>query len=136
MNYYGGYYMNNVGKNIKKLRRDTGMTQDQLAERLNVTRQAISNWETGKTQPDIETLSNLAECFEVTVEELIYERTTQSGGVNVVIGKTTEKGIDSGVAVGIAMAVVISYTKWHSIAWAICHGFLNWGYVIYYAIKY
>lgn len=128
--------MNNVGKNIKKLRRDTGMTQDQLAERLNVTRQAISNWETGKTQPDIETLSNLAECFEVTVEELIYERTTQSGGVNVVIGKTTEKGIDSGVAVGIAMAVVISYTKWHSIGWAIFHGFLNWGYVIYYAIKY
>ena len=98
--------------------------------------QAISNWETGKTQPDIETLSNLAECFEVTVEELIYERTIQSGGVNVVIGKTTEKGIDSGVAVGIAMAVVISYTKWHSIAWAIFHGFLNWGYVIYYAIKY
>ena len=37
---------------------------------------------------------------------------------------------------GIALAAVISYTNWHSVPWAILHGFLNWIYVIYYVIKY
>jgi len=128
--------MNNVGKNIKKWRSEKGITQEQLAESLHVTRQAVSNWEVGKTQPDVETLSALAGCFEITVEELIYGKETQSQNSKVIIEKTTKKGIDTGAAVGIALAVVISYTKWHSIGWAILHGFLNWGYVIYYVIKY
>ena len=48
------------------------MTQDELAEVLCVTRQAVSNWENEKTQPDIDTLNSIAETLEVTVEELIY----------------------------------------------------------------
>jgi len=128
--------MNSVGKNIKQLRNVKGITQDQLAEKLHVTRQAVSNWENGKTQPDIETLSALAECFEITVEELIYGTSTPQNDPKVIIEKTTKKGIDTGAAVGIALAVVLSYTKWHSIGWAIFHGFLNWVYVIYYVIKY
>ena len=125
--------MNNVGKNIKKLRKEKNITQDQLAEQLHVTRQAISNWEIGKTQPDIETLSAMAEYFEVTVEELIYETPQKN---NIVIGKTAEKGLDAGAVVGIALAIVLSYSKWQSIGWAIFHGFLNWAYVIYYIIRY
>jgi len=128
--------MNNVGKSIKKLRAEKGLTQDQLAERLHVTRQAVSNWETGKTQPDIETLSAMADCFEIPVEELIYGKETQHHESKVVINKTTEKGIDIGAAVGVALAVVLSYTKWQSIGWAIFHGLLNWAYVIYYVIRY
>lgn len=42
--------MSNIGKNISKYRREKGMTQDQLAEKLHVTRQAVSNWETGVSQ--------------------------------------------------------------------------------------
>ena len=49
-----------VGNNIKKVREEKGLTQEQLAERLNVTRQAVSNWENEKTQPDIETLDRIA----------------------------------------------------------------------------
>lgn len=128
--------MNNIGKSIKKLRTEKGLTQDQLAENLHVTRQAVSNWETGKTQPDIETLSALAECFEIPVEELIYGKVTQRQESKVIIEKTTEKGIDIGAAVGVALAVVLSYTKWQSIGWAIFHGLLNWVYVIYYVIRY
>ena len=128
--------MNNIGKNIKKLRQEKGITQEQLAERLHVTRQAVSNWEIGKTQPDIETLTVLAEFFEVTVEELIYGKTTQAQGPAMIIEKVTKKGIDEGAAMGIALAIVLSYTKWHSIGWAIFHGLFNWGYVIYYAIRY
>lgn len=128
--------MSDVGKNIKKLRKEKNITQDQLAEQLHVTRQAVSNWEIGKTQPDIETLSAMAAYFEVTVEELIYGKSAQTKGININIGKTTEKGLDAGAVVGIALAIVLSYSKWQSIGWAIFHGFLNWGYVIYYIIKY
>ena len=39
--------MNNIGKTIKKMRADKNLTQDQLAETLHVTRQAVSNWENG-----------------------------------------------------------------------------------------
>ncbi len=128
--------MSDVGKNIKKLRKEKNITQDQLAEQLHVTRQAVSNWEIGKTQPDIETLSAMAEYFEVTVEELIYGKSAQTNGININIGKTAEKGLDAGKVVGIALAIVLSYSKWQSIGWAIFHGFLNWGYVIYYIIRY
>ena len=66
--------MKQIGKHIKKLRMEQGMTQDQLAQALNVTRQAVSNWETGKTQPSIETLTAIAGLFGISVEELIYGR--------------------------------------------------------------
>lgn len=66
--------MAQIGKTIKKYRTEKGMTQDQLAEKLNVTRQAVSNWETGKTQPGIETLTAMAALFDTSVEALIYGR--------------------------------------------------------------
>lgn len=67
--------MRQIGKNIKKYRAQMGMTQDQLAEKLHVTRQAVSNWENGKTQPSIETLTAMGELFDVSVEMLIYGKT-------------------------------------------------------------
>ena len=68
--------MNDVAKNIKKIRTESGMTQEDLAEKMCVTRQTISNWETGKSQPDIETLTELAEVFSVDITEMIYGRKT------------------------------------------------------------
>ena len=127
--------MTNIGKNISKCRKEQEMTQDQLAEKLHVTRQAVSNWENGKTQPDVETLGQLAECLGVSVEILIYGK-SESQGNSIVVEKGVKKGIDDITAVGIALAAVLSYTKWESIGWAIFHGLLNWAYVIYYAIKY
>lgn len=64
--------MNAVARNLKRLRKQTGLTQEELAERLHVTRQAVSSWETAKTQPDIETLTALAEALGTDVNELIY----------------------------------------------------------------
>ncbi len=64
--------MNVVSKNIKRLRMLNNMTQDQLAERMSVTRQAVSNWETERTQPDIDTLNSLAEVFNTDINEIIY----------------------------------------------------------------
>lgn len=55
-------------------------------------------------------------------------------------GKNTQtivkKTVRSGISFGSALAMVISYTAWRSIGWAILHGLLGWLYVIYYVIKY
>lgn len=56
---------------IQKLREKHGMTQDTLAEKLFVTRQAVSRWETGKTIPDTETLKRLSMLFDVSINTLL-----------------------------------------------------------------
>ncbi len=62
--------MNVIGENIKKLRRAKGMTQEDLAEKVSVSYQAVSKWENGGS-PDIETLPVLANVFGVTIDELM-----------------------------------------------------------------
>lgn len=47
-----------------------------------------------------------------------------------------KKTVRSGITFGSALAMVISYTAWHSVGWAIFHGLLSWVYVIYYVIRY
>jgi len=42
----------------------------------------------------------------------------------------------AGITFGSCLAIVVSYSAWHSIPWAILHGICSWGYVIYYAIRY
>ena len=64
--------MANIAKNIRLLRAAQNMTQDQLAERLHVTRQTVSNYETGKSQPDIDTIVRLAEALQADPNTLIY----------------------------------------------------------------
>lgn len=64
--------MAEVGKNIKKCRKEKNLTQDELAERLFCTRQTISNYENGKSEPNIALLVELAKVLEVDVNDLIY----------------------------------------------------------------
>lgn len=64
--------MAKISKNIKKLRSERNLTQDLLAEKVNVTRQTISSWENDRTQPDIDMLVLLAKALDIGIEELIY----------------------------------------------------------------
>ena len=129
--------MNNIGKTIKNLRSEKNITQERLAEKLNVTRQAVSNWETGKTQPDIDTITKISDILEIPVEEIIYGQKKNILGGNIDMeNKTVQTGAKTGIGFGAALAMVISYAEWESIGWAILHGLLNWAYVIYYMIKY
>lgn len=64
--------MAEVGKHIKKIRKEKKLTQDDLAERLHCTRQTISNYENGKSEPGIEILIELAGVLEVEIDDLIY----------------------------------------------------------------
>ena len=47
-----------------------------------------------------------------------------------------KKTVKTGISFGSALAMVISYTAWHSVGWAILHGLLSWVYVIYYVLRY
>ena len=62
--------MNAIDKNIRKLRKERKLSQEQLAERLHVTRQAVSSWETGKNQPDIEMLEAIAKAFDTDLYKI------------------------------------------------------------------
>ena len=64
--------MANVGKNIKQLRTKNKMTQEEFAQALFVTRQTVSNYETGKSNPDIDTIIKIAELFKVDTNAVIY----------------------------------------------------------------
>ena len=124
-----------VGRNIRRFREAKGLTQEQLAERLCVTRQAVSNWENEKTQPDIDTLHKIAQVLEVSVEELIYGEKRERENKTIVNHNVT-KNIRKGLSFGAGLAMVISYVNWGSVGWAIFHGLLNWFYVLYYVIRY
>ena len=56
---------------LKKLREENGLTQEQIAERVMVTRQAVSRWETGETQPNTDTLKLLSREFNVSINTLL-----------------------------------------------------------------
>ena len=60
-----------VGAFLKDLRKEKGITQEQLAEKLGVTGRTISRWETGKNMPDISLLVEIAEFFDVSIPEII-----------------------------------------------------------------
>ena len=61
----------NLGENLKNLRKEKNLSQEQLAKMLNVSRQAVSKWESGKTYPDIDNLILLRDIFNVTLDDLI-----------------------------------------------------------------
>ncbi len=61
-----------ISKTLKRLRAEKGITQEQLAEQLFISRQSVSSWENDRTQPDLEMLGKLSEVFGVSVEELVY----------------------------------------------------------------
>lgn len=66
----------NIGDKLKELRKGEGISQEQLAEKIGVSRQAITKWETGKGIPDIENLVILADTFKLSLDELVSDGIT------------------------------------------------------------
>ena len=65
--------MLSVGRNIRRLRREFGLTQEQVAKKLGVTYQCVSKWENETSAPDIERLPDIAALFGVTIDTLFVE---------------------------------------------------------------
>lgn len=71
-----------LSENLKNLRKTKGITQEELAIRLNVVRQTISKWEKGLSVPDADTLIKLADFFEVSVSELLGSKVEKEADTN------------------------------------------------------
>lgn len=96
-----------LGENIRKMRKERGLTQEQLAEAFGVTVGAVSKWESAQSNPDLALLPMLAEFFETSVDVLLgYE--WQSGGMGAAVERLktlrSEKRYDEGAA-AVSMAV-------------------------------
>lgn len=61
----------NIGKRLKDARIESGYTQEQVAEQLDVSRQTISSWENGRTFPDIVSVVSLSDIYDVSLDVLI-----------------------------------------------------------------
>lgn len=68
------FNMQKIGKKISELRKNKNMTQPELADRMGISFQAVSNWERGNNMPDIAKLPELAEILGVSVDELLGEK--------------------------------------------------------------
>ena len=60
-----------LGENILKLRKSKGLSQEQLGEKIDVTRQTISNWELGETSPNPDQLKLLSKALNISIDELL-----------------------------------------------------------------
>lgn len=83
-----------IGANIVSYRKRAGLTQVGLADKLNYSDKAISKWERGESAPDVLTMVQLAELFEITVNDLLVDPNAlpeETGAVERVMGKAVEK---------------------------------------------
>ena len=64
-----------IGKNLRQLRAERGLTQEQVAERLHVSRQTLSSYESGRTRPDVETLVRLCGIYGTDLDGVVYGQT-------------------------------------------------------------
>ena len=103
-----------IGEKIAALRREKGVTQAELADRLHFTRQAVSNWERGVTEPDAHTLPVIAAYFGISTDELLgispqAQADTQAGGNDM---DHARKGIGVGNAESVSAAKALRVLLW------------------------
>lgn len=96
--------MKSIGETIASLRKKKGMTQNELAEKMNVTDKAVSKWERDLSCPDINTISKLADILDVSVEELLKAKKKDNSNTKF---KDLLNLIFRAVALAMGIAVVV-----------------------------
>lgn len=97
-----------IGEIISSLRKEKGMTQNDLAEKMNVTDKAVSKWERDLSFPDVNSIPKLAKILDISVDELLNAQKIEN--------KKTENKIDdiintALIGVGIAMGICVAVTS-------------------------
>ena len=102
-----------IGSNIASYRKHLGLTQARLAERLNYSDKAISKWERGESAPDVQTLVQLAELFDVSVNDLLIdpnalpESTGPVGVMERAVERTLKRKADKRIILMLSSLLVV-----------------------------
>ena len=97
-----------LGENILKLRKKEGLSQEKLGEKINVTRQTISNWELNETAPNPEQLKLLSQALNISIDELLDNDINSVMKEKITnIEKLTKVGIKAIKLIGIAFAIML-----------------------------
>ena len=94
-----------LSENIYVLRRKSGLSQEQLAEKIGVSRQAISKWEGGLSTPELEKLKALSECFQITIDELTGNQAVSASSPTVKEEETSAPHKTRGRNTGIGLCL-------------------------------
>lgn len=96
--------MKTIGEMISSLRKEKGMTQNELAEKMNVTDKAVSKWERDLSCPDINTISKLANILDVSVDELLQAKKKENSNTKL---KDLINLIFKAISLAMGIAVVV-----------------------------
>lgn len=102
----------NFSEKLKEIRKNEGLSQEQLAEKIGVSRQAITKWETGKGLPDVENMVIIAEIFKTTLDELLRDSGARQKQATPVYTSETVYDIDCekhfDINIGNAATIILS----------------------------
>lgn len=94
-----------------QLRKATGLSQEELGNRLNVARQTVSKWELGETTPEMEKLIKLSEIFNITLDELIKDENDKKENSEITSNNTNSQklaGMVIKILKGIGIFIIVS----------------------------
>lgn len=107
-----------IGKFISELRKEKGMTQEQLVEKMGVTDKSISRWENGKTMPDYSILKELCDTLDITINELFtgekiakdkYQKAAEANLIELRRQIDKRRKIFIGLEIGCAIVLIIMF---------------------------
>ncbi|WDV46927.1 helix-turn-helix transcriptional regulator [Clostridiaceae bacterium M8S5] len=98
--------VNNLGDRIVTLRKELNMSQETLAEKIGVSRQAVSKWERGEATPDIYNITTLADIFELTIDEFIYGQKSDLKDKPKLVMLEMKKNAEKLIMIAVAIFIV------------------------------
>ena len=112
------------GKNLQTLRKKTGITQEKLAERMGVSRQTISNWENGRSYPDIVSVIRMSGLYSVSLDHLLKEEETMKDTYTAYLEESTNivKSRDRLTKAILIAAAVLIYAITQAVFWFAAKG--------------
>lgn len=102
----------NIGEKLLDLRKSKQLSQEEVADKLNVTRQTISKWETNQSTPDFDKIAPLCELYEISADELLTGRKNESE--DDLDTSVCENGIKEKKAKGIGKSILLYFI---AVAW-------------------
>jgi transcriptional regulator with XRE-family HTH domain len=125
-----------LGKQIKKYRQENELSQEELANRIYVSRQTISNWENDKNYPDVNSLLLLSEVFQISLDELIKGDIDR---MKEIINKEEVSKFNHYSKIYTFILIIVIVSAVPQFIWLDYWGFIIWGIIcviaMYYALK-